>query len=142
MSDREKFEGFKKEMVDGNERKYGKEIRGKYGDEAIDLSNEKIMGRSKEEHVRYDALADEIIKMLLMAMETGDPAGPLAQETASLHKEWLAGYWDHYSPEAHAGLARTYVEDERFREYYDKHRPGAAEFLRDAILAFAGSIGK
>ena len=139
MSDREKFEGFKKEMVDENERKYGKEVRAKYGDETINRSNEKIMGMSKEEHERNDAFAGEVIKTLLEAMETGDPAGPLAQKAANLHKEWLAGYWEHYSAEAHAGLARMYVDDERFREYYDKHRQGAAEFLRDAILVFAGS---
>lgn len=140
MSDKEKFIGFKKEMVDGNERKYGKEIRGKYGDETINRSNKKVMNMTKEEHERSSALADEIIEMLLKAMEIGDPAGILAQQAAELHKEWLGFYWDHYSPEAHAGLARMYVDDERFREYYDKHRPGAAEFLRDAILVFTGSI--
>jgi DNA-binding transcriptional MerR regulator len=31
MSDKEKFEGFKKNMIDENEKKYGKEIREKYG---------------------------------------------------------------------------------------------------------------
>src|SRR5450756_958382 len=75
MSDREKFIGFKKEMVDGNERKYGKEIRGKYGDETINRSNKKVMNMTKEEHERSSALADEIIKVLMKAMETGGPDG-------------------------------------------------------------------
>ena len=39
MSAREKFEGFKKKIIDENEKKYGNEIRGEYGDQAVDDSN-------------------------------------------------------------------------------------------------------
>ena len=49
-----------------------------------------------------------------------------------------ASFWDEYSREAHAGLARMYVEDERFRAHYDKDQPGMAAFLRDAILVYTG----
>jgi len=35
MSNKEKFEGFKKKMIDENEKKYGKEIREKYGDDTV-----------------------------------------------------------------------------------------------------------
>src|SRR5690554_4145397 len=35
MSDQKKFEGFKKKIISENERKYGKEIRGKYGDDVV-----------------------------------------------------------------------------------------------------------
>jgi len=31
MTDKEKFEGFKQKMIEENERKYGEEIREKYG---------------------------------------------------------------------------------------------------------------
>ena len=33
MSDSEKFAGFKQRMIEENEKKYGREIREKYGDE-------------------------------------------------------------------------------------------------------------
>ena len=42
MSDKEKFEGFKKKMIDDNEKKYGKEIREKYGNDTVEKSNKKI----------------------------------------------------------------------------------------------------
>ena len=29
-----------------------------------------------------------------------------------------------------------YVADERFRKYYEAMAPGAAEFLREAVLAY------
>lgn len=44
MSDKEKFEGFKKDLVKQNEEKYGKEIREEYGDKQVDESNAKMLG--------------------------------------------------------------------------------------------------
>jgi DNA-binding transcriptional MerR regulator len=136
MSDKEKFEGFKKKMVDENEEKYGREVRENFGNEAVDKSNAKLMGMSEEKYAETTRLAEEIIETLKEAMKTGNPAGELAQKAASLHKQWLLSYWDSYSKEAHAGLAQMYVADERFKSYYDKQQPGMAEFLRDAVLVF------
>src|SRR5690606_22544006 len=120
--------------IDENERKYGKETRAKYGDEAVERSKAKLMGMSEEECQGIEALAAEIHETLKAAMKTGDPAGELAQKTADLHRQWLTCYWDDYSQEAHAGLAQMYVDDSRFTAYYDKDQPGTAAFLRDAIF--------
>ncbi|WP_404357742.1 MerR family transcriptional regulator [Cytobacillus firmus] len=138
MSDKEKFEGFKKKMIEDNEKQYGKEIREKYGEETVEKSNAKLMNMTREEHEAVAKLAEEINSTLEQAMETGDPAGELAQKAAGLHKQWITYYWSEYSKEAHAGLAEMYVADERFKAYYDKVRPGAAEFLRDAIKIYTG----
>ncbi|MBU8772949.1 MerR family transcriptional regulator [Cytobacillus oceanisediminis] len=138
MSDKEKFEGFKKKMIEDNEEQYGKEIREKYGDETVDKSNAKLMNMTQEEHEAVTKLAEEVNTALAEAMQTGDPAGELAQKAADLHKQWITFYWSEYSKEAHAGLAEMYVADERFKAYYDKIRPGAAEFLRDAINIYTG----
>lgn len=55
---------------------------------------------------------------------------------AELHKKWLSIYWVSILKKAHAGVAQMYVCDERFKEYYDKHGEGLAEFLRDAIVEY------
>ncbi|MCH1626532.1 MerR family transcriptional regulator [Ferdinandcohnia quinoae] len=138
MSDKEKFDGFKKNMIDENEKKYGKEIREKYGDKAIDQSNEKVMNMSEEEHEAVTKLTEQVTETLAEAFKTGDPASELAQKAAELHKQWLMFYWPKYTKEAHAGLAQMYVDDERFTAYYDKEQPGTAEFLRDAIHIYTG----
>lgn len=138
MSDDEKFIGFKQEMINKNEKQYGEEVRSRYGNETVERSNQKVMGMSKQEHDRVAAMAEEIHVLLSQAMDAGDPAGPLAQKAAALHGEWLCAYWPAYDPEAHANLARMYVEDERFRAYYDARRTGAAVFLRDAVLIHTG----
>lgn len=136
MSDKEKFEGFKQKLVDNNEDKYGKEIREKYGEDAVNKSNAKVRGMTQAQHDEVTNLAEKIANSLKAAIATGDPAGELAQKTADLHRQWLSFYWDQYTKEAHAGVAQMYVDDERFTAYYDKIQPGAAEFLRDAILIY------
>ncbi|GGE12208.1 MerR family transcriptional regulator [Marinithermofilum abyssi] len=137
MTDKEKFEGFKQQMIDENEKKYGKEIREKYGDDAIDKSNEKLKNMTQKEFEEAARLANEVTATLAEAFKTGDPASDLAQKTAELHKQWLMYYWSEYSKEAHANLAQMYVEDERFKAYYEK-RPGMTKFLRDAIHIYTG----
>ncbi|RID82363.1 MerR family transcriptional regulator [Peribacillus asahii] len=138
MEDQQKFEGFKEKMIEENEQKYGKEIREKYGDETVDVSNAKLRGMSQEDYQAMAALGEEILLLLEKAYETGDPASDVAQELAAKHKEWLMYSWPNYSKEAHAGLAEMYVADEPFTAYYDKNVKGGTEFLRDAILIYLG----
>lgn len=138
MSDQEKFEGFKKKMIEENEKKFGKEAREKYGDDAINRSNAKLMGVTQEQYEAVTKLHEEFAENLKAAYVTGDPSGELAQKAADLHRQWLAFYWDSYTPEAHAGVAQMYVDDERFTAFYDNIQPGSAPFLRDAIFIYTG----
>lgn len=138
MSDKEKFEGFKRKMIEDNENKYGKEIREKYGNDKIEKSNARLMNMTQEEYDKVTSLEEQVISTLKEAFKNGDPASDIAQRAADLHKQWLTFYWSEYSKEAHAGVAQMYVDDERFTAYYDKEQPGTAAFLRDAILIYTG----
>jgi DNA-binding transcriptional MerR regulator len=138
MSNKEKFEGFKQNMIEDNEKKYGKEVREKYGNDSVEKSNAKLKNMTQEQYDEVTRLAEEVNSVLAEAFKTGDPAGELAQKAAELHKKWLTFYWAEYSKEAHAGLAQMYVDDERFTAYYDKEQPGIALFLRDAIFIYTG----
>lgn len=133
MKDKDKFKGFKEEKIRENEKKYGKEIREKYGDAVVEESNKKYMGQTKEQFERAEALSKEILSKLYQAMEEGEPASEDAQEVARLHQEWLMLYWPTYSKEAHRGLAQMYVDDERFTKFYDDGKKGAAEYLKKII---------
>lgn len=136
MTDQEKFVGFKEKLIKDNEKKYGKEIRKKYGDDVVDASNAKLMGLSAEEYAEQDELAKEIIESLVAAVGKESPEGAEGQKIAQLHRKWLSFHWPSYSKEAHANLAEMYVADERFTAYYDQHKEGGAKFLRDAILSY------
>jgi DNA-binding transcriptional MerR regulator len=138
MSNQEKFEGFKQKMIDENEKKYGEEIRAKYGNDQVDKSNQKFKNMTQEQYEEVEKLSEELMETLKEALATGNPASEIAQRAADLHRKWLCFYWDSYSKEAHAGLAQMYVDDERFTAYYDRINPGSAEFLRDAIFIYTG----
>lgn len=139
MSNEEKFTGFKQKLIDDNEQKYGQEIREKYGREAIEKSNRQLMNMTEEQYNALQQLEADMFASLEQAMEEGDSASELAQKAADLHRQWLSFHWDTYSKEAHAGLAQMYVDDERFTAYYDKRRPGTAEFLRDAVHVYTNA---
>ncbi|AJD90364.1 MerR family transcriptional regulator [Jeotgalibacillus malaysiensis] len=138
MKDQEKFEGFKKKMIDENEKQYGNEVREKYGDQVVDASNAKMMGLSEADFNKMNEVEKSFFVELKKAFETGDPASPEAQKAVALHKEWLSFTWPKYSREAHAGLGDMYVSDERFTAYYDQYVEGGTKFLRDAISVYAG----
>ena len=136
VNDKEKFEGFKQKMIEENELKYGKEVRKKYGDDVINASNAKIMGLLPEQYTEVQELSNQINDLLKSAFEQGDPSSELAQRVCALHKKWLEYFWSRYSKEAHLGLAQTYVDDPRFKKYYDDIEIGCAEFLYDSLKIF------
>ena len=137
MSDREKFEAFKRRAVEANEERYGKETREKYGREAVEGSNAKFLSMTEEEHGKWKALGAEILSALAAAVRAGeDPAGAEGRRIAELHRRWLSYTWTAYTPQAHRGLAELYTADGRFTSYYDQEVPGCAEFLRQAVRAY------
>ena len=139
MSDKEKFEAFKRNLAAENETRYGKEIRAKYGDDTVEQSSRRVLSLTEEEYARRQALEEEIRSALTAAVRSGqDPAGAEGQRIAQLHREWLSLSWEKYSPQAHGGLVRMYTQDPRFTAYYDREEPGCAAFLEAAVLAWLG----
>ncbi len=137
MMDHEKFEGFKKKNIEDNEKKYGAEIRARFGDDVINKSNAKVMSMTKEQYADAESLARQINESLKTACEAGDPAGELAQKVCGMHKKWLGYYWSTYTKEAHLGLAQAYVDDPRFAQYYNEHAgPGCAAFFLEAMKIY------
>lgn len=138
MQDKDKFEGMKRSLVEENERTYGAEARERYGDQAIDESNRKMLGLTQEQFARFNELGQAINAELERAIREGaDPLGEAGERMYEMHREWLGFTWNFYTPEAHCGLAEGYVADERFRAYYDKNIEGCAAWLRDAICVHA-----
>ncbi|MDD2371247.1 MAG: MerR family transcriptional regulator [Firmicutes bacterium] len=135
MSNKEKFEGFKKTMIENNEKQYGEEIRKKYGDKAVNASNKKIGDMTEEQYSRIEKLEIELNAKLKEATTIGDPGSAIAQEVCELHKQWLTFYWPKgtYTNEAHCSIAQMYCDDERFKAYYENIAPNSTEFLKNAI---------
>lgn len=137
MTDQEKFEGLKREIIKDNDKKYGTEIREKYGQDVIAKSNAKMMNLTQEKYEGMQNMAKEINNLLEVAVQKGgSPQGEVGKTIAMMHKDWLGFTWPSYSPEAHIGLVQIYTEDERFKKYYDENVEGCAEFLKLAVEAW------
>ena len=134
MSDKEKFAAFKEKIVQENEEKYGKEIRQKYGEEAVAVSNGRLMNMSEEEYQQFRDLGEEICEMLEAGVKAGwKSGGEDGKIIFEKHKKWLMKVWKNYSVQAHRGVAQMYVMDERFTGYYDKNVNGCTQLLKDII---------
>ena len=139
MSDKEKFEGFKQDLIRKNQEQYGAEVTAKYGKEALEESNRRLANMSEGQWHDQESLNEAIFAFLKEAMDQGDPSCEAAQKAADLHRQWLCMFWKEglYSKAAHRGMAEMYVADERFREYYDSRLgAGGAAFLQEAILLY------
>ena len=135
MTDSEKFAGFKKELIDSNERKYGEEVREKYGEDSIEKTNQRISGLSENQWEQAKTLEIRYLDLLKTAEKKGDSHCAEAIEACRLHKEWLLHFWtpEMYSPQAHIGLVEMYGSDERFQKYYEGISPS---FFLEAVKQF------
>ena len=136
MSDREKFEAFKKEMIQQNEKKYGEEIRKKYGDKTVDEANAAAMKMSMEQYEQWENMGRKILGMLRDAVLFGKkPDSEEGKNIVELHRKW--GFRkEKYDPKKYIGIVSLYTMDERFTQYYDSEVPGCAQFLTDAAILY------
>lgn len=142
MSQHDKFNGLREELIKTNERDHGAEIRAKYGDAVVDQSYAHMRKLSTHEFEAMQQLSEDILSKLGEAVR-GNAAidDPIAVEICSMHERWIRYFWSTYSKEAHLGLTQMYVDDERFRTYYDQGGAGAAEFLNQAMQHYHAKKG-
>ena len=62
MTDKERFEGLKRQAVADNEQRYGAEVRQKYGDAAVDAVNARLLAQTEEQWQDTAALEKEILE--------------------------------------------------------------------------------
>lgn len=138
MTDQQKFEGLKRQLVEDNEQRYGEEIRGKYGDKTVDESNARMTNMDKATYDTMQQTGADILAKLKEAVQGGaSPDSDTGRGIAALHKRWLGYTMPNYTKEAHLGLVQMYLADPRFTAYYDSDVPGCAQFLHDAVSAWS-----
>lgn len=140
MSDQAKFEAFKNNLIEENEATYGEEVRAKYGEDVVESSNAHLKNITSEQFQSHQELEKELNAKLKQATEIGDPKSLLAQEVCALHRQWLTFHWPvgFYDKEKHYNISLMYVQDDRFKAYYENVAPGAAAFLNQALAIYTG----
>ncbi|MEU1667313.1 MerR family transcriptional regulator [Streptomyces sparsogenes] len=133
LTPEEKFELFGAK----NPEAYAEEAERRWGGtETYAETQRRTAGYTKEDWRRIQAEVADWSARFAALMEEGEPAsGARAMDMAEEHRRHISTWFYECTFEIHRGIGETYVTDERFREFYDSIRPGAAEFLRDAIAA-------
>ncbi len=138
MSKKDQFENLKSNLLKVNDALFGDEIKTKWGENVYILSQSRVAKMTEADFDKTNQLAKEIIDNLLIGFQKKDPASLEAVKACALHKEWLLYFWADamYSREAHLNLTENYVQDERFRYYYDQHQDGLSQFFNEAMTYY------
>lgn len=139
LTNEELYEGFPK----GNT--YREEAIAKWGRETVEDSEQKLRKLSKAELNRMKGEFG-LIRTELGALMHLDVADRRVQTVIQRHFELIEKFWgDSVSDrlEAYKGLAKLYVDDERYTQTADgKADPGYAAFISKAMIWYAGHVGK
>lgn len=122
MTHEERFKGF-----DFSENLYEQEARDRWGDEAVDETNQKVEEQQEKMNEIYRRLAE--IRHL----------SPDSQEAQNAIAKWFdfLNTIGTYSLEAFEGLGEMYVADERFTKNIDQFGKGLANFMKEAMAEYA-----
>jgi MerR family transcriptional regulator, thiopeptide resistance regulator len=113
------------------------EARQRWGAEVVDAANERIKGKPQRWWQEQGAQWIGTLEALVARIDAGDaPDDPEVQEVIAGHHRWISQFWTP-NRESYTGLGELYATDPRFRANFDKTDPRLAEFLRDAIAAYA-----
>lgn len=127
LTNEEKFVGF-----NFRENPYEQEARERWGDEAVDQSNERAANLSDEKQREIAKTWKKLAQIRHLS--------PTSIEAQKAIEQWfhlLNDNFGNYSLDAFKGLGQMYVADERFTKNIDQYGEGLAQFMCDAMVAFA-----
>ncbi|SFX64225.1 DNA-binding transcriptional regulator, MerR family [Thermoactinomyces sp. DSM 45891] len=126
MMTEERFEGF-----DFRSNPYEQEARERWGDEAVNRSNQKVAQMGPEIQKEMNDLY-----LHLASIRHVSPDSEKAQSAIAKWYDMLQSFGD-YTPEAFRSLGEMYVSDQRFTKSIDRFGEGLAMFMRDAMGVYA-----
>lgn len=126
------------EVLDGfDHTQYRDEVIERWGEDAYARADRwwRSLGAGDKERFRRTQL--EIAKDYARALREGSPAdSDVAQEITERHVEWLSATATPTKSYL-LRLGELYVADPRFARAYDRHAPGTAVYVRDAMAVYA-----
>ena len=113
------------------------EVHERWGDtDAYHLSKAKTSKYSKEDFEAAKVDQEAATELFVYAFGNSLPIdSPKAQEAVRAHRDAITKWFYDCSIEMQKNLALMYIEDPRFKEYYDGRVRGLAQYVHDAIMA-------
>ncbi|NIV38683.1 MAG: MerR family DNA-binding protein, partial [Anaerolineae bacterium] len=134
LTDEELYEGFSTEQIE----RYKREAREMYDPALVEESERRVKGMSREKWQAVQAQGRDVTVAIAGLMDR-DPGDPEVQAQVAGHHAWIENFYP-CSAEIYRGLAQLYVEHPEFRAFYEKVRPGLAEFLSAAMVVYADQV--
>ncbi|MFJ4656154.1 MerR family transcriptional regulator [Nocardia sp. NPDC088792] len=129
------------EMFDGfDHTQYKDEVIDKWGKDAYEKSDRWWRSQSKAEQQAFMQTHRDIAADYGRAHAAGLPVdGDEVQAIVQRHYDWIGASptGGPVTAQYFTGLGEMYVADPRFGQNYDKHGAGTAEYVRDAMKAYA-----
>ncbi len=115
---------------------YEDEVGKRWGDtEAYRQSQEKTSKYSKDDFQAAKVDQEAATELFVYAFGNSLPIdSPKTQEAVRAHREAITKWFYDCSVEMQKNLAVMYIEDPRFKEYYDGRVRGLAQYVHDAII--------
>ncbi|MEU3272726.1 MerR family transcriptional regulator [Saccharomonospora sp. NPDC006951] len=100
-------------------------------------THERVKGWSKEKWEAIQQQGADAWSALAELMAEGVAADdPRTVAATDAHYRWICHSWTP-NKEAYIGLGNLYADDERYRVNVERGHPGLADYLRDAMTAYA-----
>ena len=114
---------------------YEDEVGKRWGDtEAQRQSHAKTSKYSKDDFEAAKVDQEAATELFVYAFGNSLPIdSPKAQEAVRAHRDAITKWFYDCSVEMQKNLAVMYIEDPRFKEYYDGRVRGLAQYVHDAI---------
>jgi len=115
---------------------YDQEVQERWGDtDAYRESQAKTSKYSKDDFQAAKVDQEAATELFVYAFGNSLPIdSPKTQEAVRAHRDAITKWFYDCSVEMQKNLAVMYVEDARFREYYDGRVRGLAQYVHDAII--------
>jgi MerR family transcriptional regulator, thiopeptide resistance regulator len=115
------------------------EARERWGHtEARRESQRRTAAYTKEDWIEIKREGDANTESFAQALRDGELADSArAMDAAEAHRRHISRWFYKCTREMHTGLAALFISDERFALSYERHAPGLARYVHDAIRANA-----
>lgn len=135
MSNDEYFTGF----TDEQQATYEKEASEQWGPEIVKESNRRWKSLTPAEREKFFKNGERITLALRDSMKE-EPSSPKVQAIVKEWQEYINFFYE-CTPEILLGLGHMYIEDPRFRAFYERIDINLPQFFYEAIKSYCSKFG-
>ncbi len=131
FKDKDLYQGFDQEKID----RWNKEVDEKYDPEKVAESRRNVGKMSRRQYAKVQKQGERVTRAISEAMDKGARSTEI-QALIKEHHAWIENFYT-CPGEMYKGLGQLYIENPEFTAYYEKIKPGLADFMCDAMGFFA-----